>query len=57
MLATIRGIASAGVAPRTMGLGPVPATRRALRRVGIRLDDVDLIELNEASAAQALGPG
>ncbi len=54
VLATIRGIASAGVAPRVMGLGPVPATALALRRAGATLDDVDLIELNEAFAAQAL---
>ncbi len=54
VLATVRGIASAGVAPRVMGLGPVPATRKALERAGIGLDDVDLIELNEAFAAQAL---
>ncbi len=46
--------AVAGVAPETMGIGPVPATRRALERVGLSLDDIDLIELNEAFAAQAL---
>jgi acetyl-CoA C-acetyltransferase len=38
-----------------MGLGPVPATERALRRAGLSLDDMDLIELNEAFAAQVLG--
>ncbi len=54
VLATVRAIASAGVAPRVMGLGPVPATARALERAGLELADVDLIELNEAFAAQAL---
>ncbi|TVT51809.1 acetyl-CoA C-acetyltransferase, partial [Amycolatopsis rhizosphaerae] len=44
----------AGVPPRTMGIGPVPATRRALDRAGLRLSDMDLIELNEAFAAQVL---
>ncbi|KAF0845331.1 acetyl-CoA C-acetyltransferase [Nocardia caishijiensis] len=44
----------AGVAPATMGLGPVPATEKALARVGLTLDDMDVIELNEAFAAQAL---
>ncbi|TDC66605.1 acetyl-CoA C-acyltransferase [Actinomadura sp. GC306] len=46
--------ARAGVPPRTMGIGPVPATAKALDRAGITLADVDLIELNEAFAAQAL---
>ncbi|MGW1679472.1 acetyl-CoA C-acetyltransferase [Saccharopolyspora sp. NPDC002376] len=46
--------ARAGVPPRTMGIGPVPATAKALQRAGIGLDDVDLIELNEAFAAQVL---
>lgn len=46
--------AAAGVDPRTMGLGPVPATRKALRRAGLELDDIDLIELNEAFAVQSL---
>jgi len=44
----------AGVAPETMGIGPVPATRKALSRAGLSLADIDLIELNEAFAAQAL---
>jgi len=52
--ARIVGAASAGVAPRVMGMGPVPATRRLLDRVGVGLGDIDLIELNEAFAAQAL---
>jgi acetyl-CoA C-acetyltransferase len=47
--------AAAGVAPELMGLGPVPATARALDRVGLTLADLDLIELNEAFAAQVLG--
>jgi len=46
--------AAAGVDPRTMGLGPVPATRKALQRAGLILDDIDLIELNEAFAVQSL---
>jgi acetyl-CoA C-acetyltransferase len=46
--------AVAGVAPETMGIGPVPATRRALERAGLTLADMDLIELNEAFAAQVL---
>jgi acetyl-CoA C-acetyltransferase len=47
--------AVAGVPPHLMGLGPVPATAEALRRAGLSLDDMDLIELNEAFAAQVLG--
>ncbi|MCI0399564.1 MAG: thiolase family protein [Chloroflexi bacterium] len=46
--------AAAGVDPRTMGLGPVPATQKALQRAGLALDDIDLVELNEAFAVQAL---
>ncbi len=46
--------AAAGVEPRTMGLGPVPATRKALSRAGLTVEDLDLIELNEAFAIQAL---
>ncbi|MBP6016834.1 MAG: thiolase family protein [Candidatus Promineofilum sp.] len=48
------GSAAAGVDPRTMGLGPVPATRKALARAGLTMDDIDLIELNEAFAVQSL---
>jgi acetyl-CoA acyltransferase len=51
----ILGMATAGVAPRTMGLGPVPATNKLLQLLNLTLDDFDLIELNEAFAAQALG--
>jgi len=54
-MAAIRGYAQAGVDPRIMGLGPVPATRKALKNAGLTLDDIQLIELNEAFAAQALG--
>ncbi len=46
--------AVAGVDPATMGLGPIPASRRALERAGIGVDDLDLVELNEAFAAQAI---
>ena len=46
--------ATAGVPPRVMGIGPVPATRRALKRAGLALDDMDVMEFNEAFAAQAL---
>jgi 3-oxoadipyl-CoA thiolase len=46
--------AVAGVNPRTMGYGPIPATRKVLQRTGLTLDDIDLIELNEAFAVQAL---
>src|SRR5690606_34279721 len=53
-LARVRGMATAGVPPRIMGIGPVPATRKLLDRLGLGLPDVDLIELNEAFAAQAL---
>src|SRR2546428_525156 len=53
-LARLLGWAVAGVAPATMGIGPVPATSRALQRVGLTMADMDLIELNEAFAAQVL---
>ena len=53
-LAKIRSMATAGVPPRVMGIGPVPATTKALDRAGISLDDVGLVELNEAFAAQVL---
>jgi len=54
-LAYIRSWASGGVDPAYMGLGAVPATRRALERAGLRLEDIEVVELNEAFAAQALG--
>ncbi len=53
-LAVVAGAATAGVAPRVMGLGPIPATRKLLDRAGLVVGDVDVIELNEAFAAQAL---
>jgi len=53
-LARLVSWAVAGVAPETMGIGPVPATRLALARAGLTLRDIDLIELNEAFAAQVL---
>jgi len=53
-LARIVACASAGVDPRFMGLGPVPATKKALERAGLAVRDLDLVELNEAFAAQAL---
>jgi len=52
--ARVLGMATAGVAPRIMGIGPVPATRKLLARLGLTLGDFDLIELNEAFAAQGL---
>lgn len=51
----ILGMTAAGVEPRIMGMGPVPATRNLLKRLGLSLEEMDLIELNEAFAAQALG--
>jgi acetyl-CoA acyltransferase len=53
-LAKIRSIAVAGCAPSLMGRGPVPATKKALKRAGLTLDDIDYMELNEAFAAQSL---
>ena len=53
-LAKIKSIATAGVPPRVMGIGPVPATTKALERADISLDDISLVELNEAFAAQSL---
>jgi acetyl-CoA acyltransferase len=52
--ARIRAVASAGVDPRMMGVGPVPASRAALARAGLEVADIDIWELNEAFAAQAL---
>jgi len=56
-LAWVRAYASAGVPPRIMGMGPVPAVRKALARAGLELEDIDLIEANEAFAAQSLAVG
>ena len=57
VLATIKSWASAGVDPSVMGIGPVPATKRALEKAGWSVGDLDLIEANEAFAAQALSVG
>ncbi len=57
VLARIAGWATAGVDPSVMGIGPVPATRRALEKAGWSIADLDLIEANEAFAAQALAVG
>ena len=56
-LAHIRGSASAGVDPRVMGIGPAPAIRRLLDKTGEKIENIDLIELNEAFAAQSLAVG
>jgi acetyl-CoA acyltransferase len=52
--ARILGLAAGGVPPRIMGIGPVPSTKKLLSRLGLTLDDIDIIELNEAFAAQGL---
>ncbi|MDR0570245.1 MAG: acetyl-CoA C-acetyltransferase [Clostridiales Family XIII bacterium] len=56
-LCTIKSYASAGVDPAIMGIGPVPATRKALEKAGLELKDLDLIEANEAFAAQSVAVG
>ncbi|HAU5637892.1 acetyl-CoA C-acetyltransferase [Citrobacter amalonaticus] len=56
-LARIKAYASGGVAPALMGMGPVPATQKALQQCGLQLSDIDLIEANEAFAAQFLAVG
>jgi 3-oxoadipyl-CoA thiolase len=53
-IARIIGMATAGVPPRVMGMGPVPATRKLMQRLGLAIGDFDVIELNEAFASQAL---
>ena len=53
-LARVVASAAAGVAPRVMGLGPVPATKKALQRAGLQMKDIELVELNEAFAVQSL---
>ena len=53
-MARITGWASAGVDPGCMGIGPVPAIRKLLERTGLAMEDFDLVELNEAFAAQVL---
>ena len=54
VLARVVSSAAAGVEPRLMGMGPVPASRKALKLAGLSLDQVDVIELNEAFASQSL---
>ncbi|MBI3988483.1 MAG: acetyl-CoA C-acetyltransferase [candidate division NC10 bacterium] len=54
-LAAIRSWASAGVDPSIMGMGPAPASLKALKKAGLKLQDLDLVEINEAFAAQVLG--
>jgi acetyl-CoA C-acetyltransferase len=56
-MATIRSYASAGVDPRVMGLGPIPATKAALRKADLKISDIDLVEANEAFAAQSVAVG
>ena len=53
-LATLIGAASAGVAPKVMGYGPIPAVKKLLKRVERSIDEIDVIELNEAFAVQSL---
>jgi acetyl-CoA C-acetyltransferase len=53
-LARILGFASGAVDPAYMGVGPIPAVRKALKIAGLSLDDIDLVELNEAFASQAI---
>ena len=56
-LAKVRAYASAGVDPSVMGIGPVPATRKALAKAGLTIEDIGLIEANEAFASQSLAVG
>ncbi|MDP4084259.1 MAG: acetyl-CoA C-acetyltransferase [Bacillota bacterium] len=56
-MAVIRGFGAAGVDPKIMGIGPIPASRKALEKAGLSIEDLDLIEANEAFAAQALAVG
>ena len=53
-MARVVASAAAGVPPRTMGIGPVPASRKALARAGLTVEDIGLVELNEAFAVQSL---
>lgn len=56
-LCTIKSYASAGVDPKIMGIGPVPSSKKALEKAGIKVEDLDLIEANEAFAAQSVAVG
>jgi acetyl-CoA C-acetyltransferase len=53
-LAKIKGFASGGIDPAYMGLGPIPATRKVLKKLGLTIKDIDIVELNEAFACQAI---
>jgi acetyl-CoA acetyltransferase len=53
-MARVLGVATAGVPPRVMGIGPAPASKKLLARHGLGIDSIDVVELNEAFAAQAL---
>ena len=53
-IAVIKSMAIAGVEPSIMGIGPVPATQKALQRAGLTIDEIDLFELNEAFASQSI---
>ena len=54
IMARIKSIAVAGCAPDIMGIGPVPAANKAMRRAGVTMDDIDIVELNEAFASQSM---
>ena len=56
-LCTIKSYASAGVDPSIMGVGPIPASKKALDKAGLKIEDIDLVEANEAFAAQSLAVG
>ena len=56
-LCSIKSYASAGVEPKIMGIGPVPSTRKALEKAGLSMEDIELIEANEAFAAQSVAVG
>ena len=56
-LAVVRSYASSGVEPHIMGIAPASASRKALERGGLKLEDMDLVELNEAFAAQSIAVG
>ena len=56
-MAVIRANGTAGVDPKIMGIGPVPATKKALEKAGLSIHDMDLVEANEAFAAQSLAVG
>lgn len=56
-LCTIKSYASAGVDPSIMGIGPIPSSRKAMEKAGLTMDDIDLVEANEAFAAQSLAVG